>query len=200
VRWSCPALLLACATPAAPKAPLAELPLEPPPIRAPDLGAMPADPVKPPPSRPAGSVAPGDRETLATYITAMHRRIHEAWAWGFLDALDERSASHPLNDYSLWTRVEVTLRAEDGTIDSVATVRSSGIAAFDEGAREVVLAAAPFGPVPEPLLSHDGEAHLYWALHRDERACGVFGAELFILDGPDAAPPDPEPPVPATRS
>ncbi len=134
-------------------------------------------------------VQPGNQTALrsrkhpfARYIAQMHRKIHESWAWGFLEQLDGRNGRHPLNDYDLWTRVEIVLNG-DGTIDKVITVRHSGKTAFDAAAREIIFAAGPFPDPPQSIRSPNGKIYIHWAFHRDERACGTFGADPFILDG-----------------
>lgn len=121
------------------------------------------------------------RHPFARYIATMHRTIHDLWAWGFLDQLDTRSRRHPMNDYSLWSRVEMVLRG-DGTIERVITVRHSGNTAFDAAAREIVWAAGPFPNPPREIRSGNGKIYIHWAFHRDARACGTFGAQPFILD------------------
>jgi TonB family protein len=121
------------------------------------------------------------KHPFARFIAQMHREIHDAWAWGFLEQLDTSGRQHPLNDYELWTRVEIVLN-RDGTIDKVNTVRHSGKIAFDAAAREIVHAAGPFPDPPREILSGNGKIYIHWAFHRDERACGTFGAQPFILD------------------
>ena len=144
-------------------------------------------------------VQPGNQTALrsrkhpfARYIAQMHRKIHEAWAWGFLEQLDTRGRNHPLNDYDLWTRVEVVLD-RDGTIEKVTTVHFSGKMAFDAAAREIVFSAGPFPDPPQSIVSGNGKIYVHWAFHRDERACGTFGAQPFILDGTGLGDrPDPD--------
>ncbi len=114
----------------------------------------------------------------------MHRQIHPAWAWGFFEILDGHERTHPLNDDDLWTRVEIVLDSE-GRIDKIVTVHASGNAHFDEAAREVVRSAAPYPAPPDTIRSDNGKVYIHWAFHRDDRACGTFGATPFIL-GPSA--------------
>lgn len=121
------------------------------------------------------------RHPFARYIATMHRQIHDLWAWGFLDQLDLKSPRHPMNDYGLWTRMELVLNS-DGTIDRVITVRHSGSMVFDAAAREVMWAAGPFPNPPREIRSGNGKVYIHWAFHRDQRACGTFGAQPFILD------------------
>lgn len=140
------------------------------------------------------------RPRVATYISRIHRELHEAYAWGFLEQLDARAADHPLNDSDLWTRVEIVLN-RDGTLDKVITVRASGKAAFDEAVREIVIAVAPFPEPPATMRSANGKSYLHWAFHRDARACGTFGADPFILEGVGSGDgTDPTPLAPSRES
>jgi TonB family protein len=121
------------------------------------------------------------KHPFARYITAMHRDIHEAWAFGYLAMLEGHPASHPLNDMELWTRVEIVLNS-DGTIDKVRTVHRSGNSSFDAAAREVVISSGPYPDPPKEIRSGNGKIYIHWAFHRNEYACGTFGAQPFILD------------------
>ena len=60
--------------------------------------------------------------------------------------------------------------------------RSSGNTAFDGAAREIVHAAGPYPNPPKSILSGNGKVYMHWTFHRDNRACGTFGAQPFILD------------------
>lgn len=133
-------------------------------------------------------VRPGNQTALrsrkhpfAQFIATMHRTIHDKWAFGFLEQLDGMGRSHALNKPELWTRVEIVLNS-DGTLDKLRTVRFSGNTQFDNAAREIVRNAGPFPQPPREILSGNGKVYIHWAFHRDERACGTFGAEPFILD------------------
>jgi hypothetical protein len=86
-------------------------------------------------------------------------------------------------------------------IEKVTTVRHSGKLAFDAAAREIVHAAGPFPDPPREILSGNGKIYIHWAFHRDERACGTFGAQPFILDNSGAGDkPDPDIEVKGGRS
>lgn len=152
-------------------------------------------------------VQPGNQTALrsrkhpfARYIAQMHRKIHDAWAWNFLEQLDARGRNHPLNDYDLWTQVEIVLNG-DGSIDKVITIRHSGSSVFDAAAREHVWSAGPYPNPPREILSGNGKVYMHWAFHRDNRACGTFGAQPFILDkNGEGDRPDPNIPVRAGRA
>src|SRR5690606_4746518 len=133
-------------------------------------------------------VRPGNQTALrsrkhpfAQFIATMHRTIHDKWAFGFLEQLDTMGRSNELNKPGLWTRVEIVLNS-DGSLDKLRTVRYSGNMQFDGAAREVVRNAGPYPQPPRDILSGNGKVYIHWAFHRDERACGTFGAEPFILD------------------
>ena len=133
-------------------------------------------------------VRPGNQTALrsrkhpfAQFIATMHRTIHDKWAFGFLEQLDGMGRGHELNKPELWTRVEIVLNG-DGSLDKLRTVRYSGNMQFDNAAREVVRNAGPYPQPPREILSGNGKVYIHWAFHRDERACGTFGAEPFILD------------------
>ena len=137
-------------------------------------------------------VQPGNQTALNTrkhpfarYIATMHRGIHDAWAFGYLASLENHPQSHPLNDLNLWTRVEIVLNA-NGTIDKVRTVHHSGNSSFDAAAREIVMATGPYPNPPKAIRSGNGKIYMHWAFHRNERACGTFGASPFILDNAGA--------------
>lgn len=84
------------------------------------------------------TVLGSSKDPFAYYIAQMHRKIHETWAWDFLKRLDTQERSHPLNNYDLWTRLEIVLD-HDGRVDKVMTVRLSGNTAFDEAAQHSAL-------------------------------------------------------------
>ncbi len=139
------------------------------------------------------------KHPFARFIAQMHREIHDAWAWGFLEQLDMRGSNHPLNKFDLWSRVEVVLD-RNGNIEKVSTVRHSGNLAFDAAAREVIHSSGPFPEPPAEIRSGNGKIYLHWAFHRDERACGTFGASPFILDNAGAGDrPDPDAVVRGSR-
>ncbi|MGO9711593.1 MAG: energy transducer TonB [Polyangiaceae bacterium] len=146
------------------------------------------------------SVKPGNQTALntaqvpfASYLNAMHNRIHPIFADGFLESLDNLPATHPMNDQHLITRLEIVLTKE-GHVQKMGVVRTSGITAFDIAALDAVQRASPFGPAPTAIISPDGNVYLHWEFHRDEvYACSTMNARPFLLNIPakGSDPPDP---------
>jgi len=139
-------------------------------------------------------VKPGNQTALNTravpfaqFITRMHRKIHELWAFGFMAGLDNKSASLPLNNPSLLAKLEIVLDGQ-GNVDRVAVVRSSGLTIYDSAAIDVVYSAAPYPTPPPTILSGNGKVYIHWTFHRNEEACGTAGVDYFILNnGPKSS-------------
>jgi hypothetical protein len=118
---------------------------------------------------------------FALYIARMHRTIHELWGFGFLEDLDGKAASNPMNDRKLAVKIEIILNP-DGSLDRAPTiVRPSGVLTFDVAAIDTIMTAGPFGDTPEEIRSPNGKAYLHWTFHRDERQCSPYYADPFIL-------------------
>jgi TonB family protein len=120
---------------------------------------------------------------FAVYIARMHRRIHELWGFGFLEDLDDKPASNPMNDWTLQTTIEIVINP-DGSVDKTNIAKPSGVLPFDVAALDTVLTAGPYEAPPEEIHSRDGKTYVHWTFHRDWRQCGTFGAEPFILTTP----------------
>lgn len=133
--------------------------------------------------RPGNQAELGTRASpFAGYITAMHRQIHKLFTFGFLADIDTR-ANSAYSDMSLWTQLEIVING-DGTVDKVGIVRSSGLLAFDTAAIDSVMSAAPFPTPPRVIRSANGKVYMDWQFHRDDRACGTFGVDPYILTTP----------------
>jgi TonB family protein len=118
---------------------------------------------------------------FALYIAKMHRTIHELWGFGFLDDLDGKSSSDPMNKRELAVKIEIVLNP-DGTLDRAPTiVRPSGVLTFDVAAMDTIMTAGPFGDTPAEIRSPNGKVYLHWTFHRDERQCSPYFADPFIL-------------------
>ena len=123
---------------------------------------------------------------FATYLAAMHHRIHRLFADGFLAGLDGSARDAPLNDPNLRATVEIILES-DGRLSRVGIARSSGMTLFDVASLNAVRRSAPFGAAPEAIRSADGRVYIHWGFYRNERQCGTFNAEPYILSAPDAS-------------
>lgn len=134
------------------------------------------------------------RVPFATFLNAMHNRIHPIFADSFLGSLDGLPGTHPLNDPKLMTRLEIVLTRE-GNLHHMGVVKTSGITAFDIAALDSVQRASPFGAAPSAIISPDGRVYLHWEFHRDDYACSTMNARPFMLSAPPPGGPA-EPPMP----
>lgn len=149
------------------------------------------------------SVRPGNQTALntarvpfASYLVAIHNRLHPIFADGFLDSLDALPMTHALNDYKLITALEVVLDKQ-GRLVKMGVTKTSGLTMFDAGALDSVWRAQPFGPAPEAIVSSDGRVYLHWEFHRNPMyACSTMNARPFILNNP---PPVEEPSAPPRK-
>jgi TonB family protein len=122
---------------------------------------------------------------FAVYVARMHRRIHELWGFGFLEELDGKGATHPLNNPELWVNLEVSVNP-DGTVHKVTIAKTSGKTEFDVAAVDTILSSGPYEPTPEAIRSSNGKVYLRWGFYRNWRQCGTFNVEPYILsDVPD---------------
>jgi TonB family protein len=151
------------------------------------------------------SVKPGNQTALntarvpfASYLVAMHNRIHPIFADSFLDSLDGLPAQHPLNaSPNMFTRLEIIL-TKDGHLVKMGVVKSSGVTAFDVAALDSVQRASPFGAAPAAIHSPDGNVYLHWEFHRNrDLACSTLNAAPYMLKSPPPIGPDPAPKGPS---
>ena len=133
-------------------------------------------------------VKPGNQTALntraapfAAYVAAMHRSIHRLWGFGLLRELDRKSFNDPMNNRELVTKLEIAIDSL-GNVDKVTVIRASGLLAFDVAAIDTVYTGGPYPNPPRSIFSADGKVYLHWRFHRDERQCGTFGVDVFILD------------------
>jgi TonB family protein len=145
-------------------------------------------------------VRPGNQTALntraapfAAFIARMHRNIHELWGFGFLEDLESKPSSYPLNNPALATKLEIVLNG-DGTIAKITIVQASGLTQFDVAAIDAVYSAGPFPDPPREIRSGNGKIYIHWAFHRDERQCATSGVDYYILDnaGPGNDKGEPE--------
>ncbi|TFH26622.1 MAG: hypothetical protein E4H00_10395 [Myxococcales bacterium] len=122
---------------------------------------------------------------FATYIAAVHRRIHQEFADRFLRSLP--IGGSPYQDPTLMTKLEIVLN-QDGSVYRVGVVRSSGLLPFDFGAFNSVLRGQPYPSAPSSILSGDGRVYFHWGFYKNERQCGTFNAEPYIVPHPRGTP------------
>lgn len=138
------------------------------------------------------NVRPGNQTALnaaaspfADYLATVHRRIHREFAERFLAGLP--GGTNPFGDHSLMTKLEIILN-RDGTVHRVGIVATSGFLPYDYGAFEAVMRAQPYPEPPGDILSGDGRVYFHWGFYRNERQCGTFNAEPYILPNPPSTP------------
>jgi TonB C terminal len=140
-------------------------------------------------------VKPGNQTALnaaaspfAAYLAEVHRSIHREFAMRFLRSLPLVGGAFA--DPTLVTRLEIVIN-QDGSLHQVGVVRTSGFTPFDYGAWNSVMKSAPYPEPPKRILSGDGRVYVRWDFYNNERQCGTFNAEPFILPNPGG---DPKPP------
>jgi hypothetical protein len=153
------------------------------------------------------SIKPGNQTALntaaapfASYLNQVHNRIHPIFADEFLMSMEQLPASHPLNDLTLVTTMEIVLEREEGRLVRRGIVKNSGVTSFDVQAIMAVERAAPFGTPPTEIISPDGNVYLHWEFRRDTMACSTLYAHPFIKRAePKPAPAPSAPPQPPFR-
>jgi hypothetical protein len=129
------------------------------------------------------------RVPFASYINAIHNRLHPIFAEEFLAALENLPPSHQLNQ-NLVTHVEIVLSKDEGRIVRLGVTKASGSTAFDAVALNSISRASPFGKAPEVIVSPDGNVYLHWEFHRDPvDACTTRNARPFLLKSPPQIKP-----------
>jgi len=140
--------------------------------------------------QPGNQTALGTRANpFAVYVARMHRRIHRLWGYGFLVDLDLKSDGHPMNDMKLWSMIEVVV-LPDGKVEKATIVKHSGLLTYDVAALDTIFTSSPYPPTPRAIRSADGKVYLHWRFHRDQRQCGTFGVDPYILTKPPKGPVD----------
>lgn len=141
------------------------------------------------------------RVPFATFINAIHNRIHPIFAEEFLAALENLPPSHTLNQ-ELVTHVEIVLSKDEGRIVRLGVTKASGSTAFDTVAVSSVQRASPFGKAPDEIVSPDGNIYIHWEFHRDPfDACTTRNARPYLLKAaPTPVTPAPSPPKRPTLS
>jgi TonB family protein len=148
-------------------------------------------------------VPPGRQEVLGkerqqifhNYIEAIHEAsVHPLFADSFLRSLPSLSPSDPLNNWDLHMVAEFEI-FENGQISEIRVIKTSGNMVFDAGAVDSIYRSSPFPPPPKAVLSWNRRVYLRWGFYRNNRKCGVFNVEPYILKAPGAN----EEPLPVDR-
>jgi hypothetical protein len=148
-------------------------------------------------------VKPGNQTALnsahapfASYLNAIHNRLHPVFADRFLSSLSRMPGDHPLNNMEMTTNLEIVLRPDDGQVVRMGVTKSSGVTAFDIGALDSVKRAGPFGAAPQSIISPDGNVYFHWEFHRlPQYACSTYFARPYIIKvQPKSVPPKTRPP------
>ena len=141
-------------------------------------------------------VQPGNQTALGTranpfalYIARMHRKIHRLWGFGFLVDLDLKPDAHPMNDMAMWSMIEVVV-GPNGKVDKATIVKHSGYLPYDVAALDTIFRASPYPNTPRNIRSKDGKVYMHWRFHRNQRQCGTFGVDPYILTKPPRGPID----------
>ncbi len=142
--------------------------------------------------RPGNQTALNTRaDPFASYIHAMHNRIHPRFALGYLQRVPAGVDETYRTNEGMHTKFELAIDAQ-GRVDHVSIVATSGNTLFDLGAFEAVMGAQPFQAPPSTIASPDGLVYMHWSFYRNGRQCGTFNAQPFILaQAPGRREPDP---------
>jgi len=118
---------------------------------------------------------------FARYLNRMHLRIHPIFTDEFLVMLEKATTPGPMSDPKIYTILEIVL-SSDGSVRKVGVVKTSGVTAFDAGAIDSVMTAAPFGRTPAEIRSPDGNVYMHWEFHRDTHlACSTVNVRPILL-------------------
>jgi hypothetical protein len=127
------------------------------------------------------------RAPFATYLVAMHNRIHPTFAEQYLEMLGKLPKDQALNAQSdPTTHLEIVIQKDTGKVVRMGVIKTSGVTALDLATLAAVDRAAPFGKAPDVIASPDGNVYLqwefHWEFHRDPfDACTTRNARPFIL-------------------
>jgi TonB family protein len=120
----------------------------------------------------------------AEWLSEISAQVQPRWQGSFLlDCTRLLKGDHPLNDGTLALTVHIATQPT-GQLASVYVQSSSGLAAFDRAALDVIRDSAPWAQPPEGALSDDGLAHVDWPLFRDPARQQTARPELVWVRWP----------------
>jgi hypothetical protein len=133
--------------------------------------------------RPGNQTALNTRaDPFAAYLAEVHRRIHARFADSFLHSLPSTVDAAFRANPAMHAKLELAFDPE-GRVARIGIVATSGDILFDFGAYNAVMMAQPYAASPEAIRSPDGLVYVHWSFYRNERQCGTFNAEPYILAG-----------------
>jgi outer membrane biosynthesis protein TonB len=117
------------------------------------------------------------------YLERIHQKIHRRWADGYLPYLDSSvPMGSPLRNPNLNTKLEMVIDGATGVVEKVSIVNTSGELMYDSEAIIIAQTIGPHGLAPDDATSPNGKVYIHWNFWRDSRQCGIFGAEMFIVN------------------
>lgn len=142
--------------------------------------------------RPGNQTALNTRaDPFAAYLAEVHRRIHVRFADGFLRSVPSTVDAVFRGNPNMHAKLEIAIDPQ-GRVARIGVLATSGDMLFDFGAYNAVMRAQPFAQSPEAIRSPDGLVYMHWSFYRNERQCGTFNAEPYILArAPTDTPPAP---------
>lgn len=127
------------------------------------------------------------KKVFRNYLHVIHDRIHALFADSFLGSLTSLDPSDPLNNFDLNAKLEFEI-LKTGQVNDVHVIKSSGMTVFDAAAVDSIYRSAPYHPPPQVIMSWNERVYLRWGFYRNNRKCGPFNAEPYILRAPGASP------------
>lgn len=112
------------------------------------------------------------------FVDGMHLRIHMQFSDRYLESLEGRPPTDPLNQGIVIATADIRIRS-DGTLDDVHLARHSRLSEFDRAVLEAIARSAPFPRPPDAVL-RDGTVTVRWIFARPA-ALGCSATEVRIV-------------------
>jgi TonB family protein len=121
----------------------------------------------------------GPRErSVWAFVDGMHRRIHPQFLDTYLEALEGRPLTDPVNQGIVVATADIRVRA-DGGLDAVGISRPSRVPEFDRAVLDAIGKSAPF-PAPPATIVHEGTTTVRWIFARPEvLACTAINVRIL---------------------
>ncbi len=122
-------------------------------------------------------------DSAKLYLERIHQKIHRRWADGYLPYLDSSTPmGSPLRNPNLNIKLEMVIDGATGVVEKVSIINTSGQLMYDSEAIIIAQTIGPHGLAPDDATSPNGKVYIHWNFWRDSRQCGIFGAEMFIVN------------------